>query len=500
MTTGRLVPVSPDLGMGGLETPAPAGPLDAVWLAQIKDERAKLATLGEQAMPPYRQFYKKPDLTVAQVDQMLAEMEKAVGDPEGYYDQITSPAPPVEGLEGFWQVAGCADKIPRYYISKNDALTPAQQAGLAQLRTDFKLGDDILINPNDHKFEFCDPAWWPLLKQGVFSVTWWPKGLAPYIRDDAGHRFIYQDMRNTQKVALMSDFGVGQYHSRFIAKQLEDRAYPYVFHLGDVYYGGTADEFTQNYSTVLDRVMDKSLLFSIPENHELYGGGVAWQAFIRSELNKGRILQDGSYFCVRFPKHQIVAIDVNWNGRQRFTDDASRQWLREVLRTGQDLTTILFTGSAPYEYGKTGTTQLFEDLKEWHELGLFHAWFWGDDHYGALFDRSDTCNFIGSCIGHGGFPGDAQTKGKPSAAPVTWVETATRFPAGYGLRDDLVNNGWVEMSLLPEGGIELEYIDWLGARRLSATYKLDATDPLRRKLKLLFDPPIEFPRPTGPMR
>jgi len=477
-----------------LEASNDTGPLDDEWLRQIIAAQAELATKGEAAMEQYRNFYDKQDMTVEDAEALLDEMKRAIGTPERYFDEVKTP--PVE--EGLGSAVRFVGNVFKTGLSLPDPITADQQSGLDALREDYNLGNDVAIDPNDHTFELCDPGWWHLLKADKWDRRHWPEGLAMYISDSPARTFIYDDQRNSTSFALMADFGVGQYHSHYIARQLEQRAYPYVFHLGDVYYGGTPDEFATHYSAPLDRLMNKSLLFSMPENHELYSGGFAYQAFLKNERARGRIIQDGSYFCVRFPEHQVVAIDANWNGRQRFTHEPSRHWLREVLRTGQHLTTILLTGSAPYRYGKTSTTQLFEDLKEWHSLGLFHAWFWGDDHYCALFERDDTFKFVGSCIGHAGFPGDQVDKNRPSAAKVTWVEDAARFPKGYHLPDNLTNPGWVELTMLKGGGVELVYYDWLSQKRLDVTYRAEG-DGVKRKL-VLRPPAIEFPRRVGPFR
>ena len=138
------------------------------------------------------------------------------------------------------------------------------------------------------------------------------------------------------------------------------------------------------------------------------------------------------------------------------------------------LTTILLTGSAPFVYGEDQPTALYQDLKPWHDAGRIAMWFWGDDHYCALFERDDTKgSFIGSCIGHAGYPGDPQRADAKSFVKTQFVETEKRFPPHYQLRDDLGNNGWVELSMLADGGVELLYVDWLGCKRHHASFRID---------------------------
>src|SRR5262249_39755283 len=158
-------------------------------------------------------------------------------------------------------------------------------------------------------------------------------------------------------------------------------------------------------------------------------------------------------------------------GRQKFQHKPSREWLTRILADGGQRTTIFLTGSAPYVYGDTKATPLFDDMAQWSETGSFSMWFWGDDHYCALFERNaEKANFVGSCIGHGGFPGDIKKAGGKSYVPVRWLETEARFPSDTKLRQGVANNGFVEMTLLDGGGVELLYIDWLGCERYWARY------------------------------
>ena len=142
---------------------------------------------------------------------------------------------------------------------------------------------------------------------------------------------------------------------------------------------------------------------------------------------------------------------------------------------------ILLSGDQPYSYGREGHSDLL--AKDLAELAvskkLLDLWFWGNTHYCALFDAGDGSPFIGSCIGHAGYPYDTQSLGKPSPAPLLFLESESRFPAWTGLRQDRGNNGYCIMSLRADGSIHLRYVDWMARTRCEAELSRTADNRLR---------------------
>lgn len=331
----------------------------------------------------------------------------------------------------------------------------------------------IDVNPHIKQFEKLDPWWLGVADENlVTKLGKWPN-LEKFISHTAANPFVYEAQPSElgKPIALFSDFGTGYYHSRLIARQLEQRAPSYAFHLGDVYYAGRQTEFDRYYAEPLRNVVKQTKLFSLIENHELYSGGKWYQAFLRDAGKRGISPQQGSYFCVRFPRHQIIGIDVNWHKRARFLHEASKQWLAERIASAGGRTTILLTGCAPYIYGSDTSFTLLNDLWDTVKNGQVPMWIWGDDHYAALFDHNELiAPFYGSCVGHGGYPAPRETAGRPSWSKALWVEDEPRFPSWTGMRGDMLNNGWCELTLRDDGGFALTYLDWLGARRCQATF------------------------------
>lgn len=481
---GEWAPVASELTEAvGEVAPLDAGPVAALedaWAATLSAQRTALDGDERHAvLERLRDFYKEPDRELTDVRELTEAMEEAILRPEAFYDRVASTS--TASAEGVVDKLKGAGRFIKNLVSHYPMRDPNadQRAAVASLQQAYSLDTDIAINPNDHKFEFEDPGWWHLLlEKGEEWVGRWPGGLAPFREHSVGGRsdYRYRGKDDTARIALLADFGTGRYHARHIARQLERHRYPDVFHLGDVYYGGSRDEFDDHFDAPLDPVLRAgSRVFGLPENHELYGEGVAYLAWIDRQRKAGRMEQEGSYFAVSYPEHLVVAVDVNWNGRQRFTHPSSRAWLRDVIATKAGRTVTFLTGSAPYGYGSAGPRQLLRDVGATIDLAAIDLWFWGDDHYAALFDAvPGAAPFIGSCIGHGGYPGTVQRPGRASFAPVRWLEDAPRFPADHPIRTDVGNNGWCELGFAAGGGVDLRYVDWLSVERYRVSYRRGA--------------------------
>lgn len=336
---------------------------------------------------------------------------------------------------------------------------------------------EININPGDTKFETVGDALGWALFAGPFLLT---QGFKARFRrhDDFASRFAYELAEpaagGALEVALVSDFGTGRYHSRYIAKQLRERRFPYAFHLGDVYYAGRRSEFEKYFAAPLDPLLAGTELFALNSNHEMYSGGKPYFEFMdkRRAAHPARQKQEGSYFSLASSRFQIVGIDTAYFDHGRHREPGLLAWLGETLRAGRAAgrVNILLSADHPYGYGHEGHSKLLD--KDLAGLvkgeGLVDLWFWGNTHYCALFDRDGERPFVGSCIGHGGYPYDREAPGKHSPAPLRFLETAARFPAWTGVRPDRGNNGYCVMSLRDDGSVGLKYVDWMSRTRCEA--------------------------------
>ncbi|MFP2924055.1 hypothetical protein ACLESO_02320 [Pyxidicoccus sp. 3LG] len=286
----------------------------------------------------------------------------------------------------------------------------------------------IRIDPNLRKFEDrADAAAWALTASKAWGFRLVHKKPPLPLHTTASSRFCYPLKAAGDKatVALFSDWGSGYYHSRYIAWHIARLGAMQAIHLGDVYYTGTKQEFSEHFEPILDSDIVKTIpFFAMNANHEMDTHGIAYLDYLRRKRERGgqpgfvAQPQEGSYFCLDNAHYQVIGIDTAYwkNGRCRAQDagcDRMRAWLEERLRSGrqQGKVNILLSQNEPYMDKRR---DLLGDLD--FVLGgsgqgsLVDLWFWGDEHFCALYPPTERTPFIGSCIGHGGYPYDRKTQ------------------------------------------------------------------------------------------
>lgn len=346
---------------------------------------------------------------------------------------------------------------------------------------------NIEINPEDRKFENDDLAGllgWALFA-GPFVLSRPDKN--DFRRHDPNNpNSLIYDLPNPApgaplEVALFADYGVGRYYSDHIAKQFRQRRFPYAIHLGDVYYAGRPHEFRDFFIKQIDPILGFTRVFALNSNHEMYSKGKPYFAYMDNRLNNvsGIQQQEASYFCLRSQHFQIVGIDTAFFESGRCKDEKQMEWLGKVLREGRatNRVNILLSPDHPYEYGNKKPTKLLsKDLKSFAlDERLVDLWFWGNTHYCALFDHSSAAvgdmpalPFVGSCIGHGGYPYDTYSRGKFEPSKMIFLEDQPRFPTWTGIRQDKGNNGYCVLQLNADGSLRLQYVDWMSNTRFTA--------------------------------
>lgn len=302
------------------------------------------------------------------------------------------------------------------------------------------------------------------------------------------------------EMALFADNGNPLHSSLAIAKQIVDSNLPYAFHLGDVYYGGGAEEF-EVFDGSLRGMFDRTELFMLTGNHEMFAKGAGFQRMIakKREEHPGRQRQNGEMFCLRGRGFQVIGIDtmfVGWDsGRLRvdgdFADDAVLDVLNAWLAVRPDDLTILLTTNQPWDLGGRSLSPLYDSLRASIE-GRVDLWFWGNVHYAALYEpysfrgASPDRMLVGSCIGHGGYPFYTQERvgALPHGVRCRWLEKKSRFWPEDRVRPDVGANGWCKLGLQREEDrkrwrVTLTYIDWVGRERLRADLVRDDAQSIR---------------------
>ncbi len=350
--------------------------------------------------------------------------------------------------------------------------------------------ENIPLDVESTKFEtWADaPGWALMCGPAMLGSAFGSK--APFERASHSRLFHYARPAPTATapvtIALFSDFATGLPHSRYIAKHLTHDAarFDCAIHLGDIYYAGRRVEADEYLVKPLARLVETTTLLTLPGNHEMYSNGHAFfeAMHARRAAAPYKQVQEGSYFSLQYGDYlQIVGIDSDYFDHGRYEDPELRTWLEMVLRWGRQAgrINVLLSGNEAFTYGKKSTTKLFADLEPF--LPMVDLWFWGNDHYCALFDRTSDMPISG-CIGHGGYPyhlseyglDEAMSLGPKSYAPPVWVEAEPRYPRYTGMRQELGNNGYLELSMYLDRRIELVFKDWMARERRRVVLGQDA--------------------------
>jgi hypothetical protein len=346
--------------------------------------------------------------------------------------------------------------------------------------------DGITVKPCSTSFEGLADGWaW-----AVNCGPWWLKQKTgqlvchPMVRHGAGRDFVYSmkaadgaplGANDTIRIALFSDFATGEYHSRYIAHYILQEKPHYAIHLGDVYYAGIPQEVKAYLEVPLEPLLAHSRVFTMNGNHEMLSGGEGYFKYLQRKQGPpapGRVEQEqeASYFSLVSDRYQVIAVDTAYDYANdgELKDPLQLEWLGQRLREARDAQrlTILLSQHEPFGLGERSAKPLFEQIRNCaRAVGAWPVdyWFWGDEHYCALYRKTERVPFVGSCIGHAGHPVDLREVNRrtnvPKAfAPEQWVDVSPRFKDFR--EDDLGSAGYCLLELGPNG-VKLEYRNWL---------------------------------------
>lgn len=340
------------------------------------------------------------------------------------------------------------------------------------------VGEEIPIKLDKKKFE--RKADWPAwvitaVAAWVFRLNHKKPPMPSHTLPQTDFRYKLVNDSGTATLALFSDWGTGYYYSQYIAKHIGTNLnVKQAIHLGDVYYTGRQCEFNKYFTPILEKYLLKKMPFyALNANHEMDSHGIPYFAFLKYKHKKGQTgaiceqPQEGSYFCLWNEHYQVIGIDTAYceNGRHR--QGWLQNWLRDQLCRGRDESKVNILLSQNEPYSEKKSKLLRKDLARVAvDERLVDLWFWGDEHYCALYGPSDDAPFFGSCIGHGGYPYSRKSCSdmESQVAPLIWGETAPRFPEDLRVRPGRGNNGFCYLKLV-KSQVELTFYDWRLAKR-----------------------------------
>ena len=195
----------------------------------------------------------------------------------------------------------------------------------------------------------CDPRWAGTLVS--YLQYFGPGGhrrRIPYVTPgQAGPRVIA--LPAAARVALISDWGTGRRTARAVMADLARHRPDVLVHLGDIYYAGTPDECERNFAGPIREVFGDARppVFTLSGNHDMYSGGAGYHALI-ARLNGPPWRQPASFFCLRGPHTQFVAMDTGLHAYDpfdkhplTFIDPAEIDWIEARIREFPGRTVLL---------------------------------------------------------------------------------------------------------------------------------------------------------------
>ncbi len=436
------------------------------------------------------------ELSPLGLEDVSALRERFLGEPEGVLERVREAlgAPVSEGafVHALQDLEQCLREPEAALHALRQPVFRARAS--ASLPPDFRfplMTPEIPIDPSRTKFEpVADLRGWLL-----FSGKAWLHGAsrqAPFRRHGdapsaSGFRYALRAPTpgHPVEVALFSHFGTGEYPARYIARQLVMRGerLDCAVHLGGVSYAGRQGEFDAHMAEPLEPLLPVTTLMTLNASAEMRSGAMPFFRYLdeRRGASRAKQVQEGSYFCLASERFQLIGLDTAYFEAGRHQEPALLGWLEAVLEEGRarGATNILLSHDAPYHDGVPSPTGLLEDL---HALAVRRSWVdlwcWGSAPNGALFDRAAALPFVGVSVGHAGLPALKVAPGLRSPAPLRFLETRSRFPDETALRPELGNNGYVSLLLHADGTLGLQFLDWMGNVRCTASLARDGAGPL----------------------
>ena len=306
------------------------------------------------------------------------------------------------------------------------------------------------------KFSDCDPGYAEAAATYAAYFVAQNKDIPYRVYKNIGDFVIDGKLPESATIAVIGDWGTGQDAAKQVLQQIARKNPDVVIHLGDIYYCCTEFEATNYFYNPWKQILglgtNKTITYTLPGNHDMYSGGVAYYNLI------DKLGQPASYFCLRNKNWQFVAIDTAYNdhnpagggGGDTFLRDTEVAWLQDKIQKAGGRQTILLSHHQLFTAydsiaGHETNLRLYAQLKDL--LGEIPLWLWGHEHnfvvYGPYMGLTR-----GRCLGHGAFPVGQDEVVKQAKFPaVPLITDQNNAAIQLGITEGLCNHGYAVIRL-----------------------------------------------------
>jgi hypothetical protein len=257
------------------------------------------------------------------------------------------------------------------------------------------------------------------------------------------------DLADDARIVIVGDWGSGLRRAQAVAGYMQDWIQDgidagrqvHALHLGDVYYAGFPQEYTDRflqYWPVKPEWADRVHSWSLNGNHDMYSGGHGYFTTLLAEDSRFANQQRSSWFRIQNDHWRIVGLDTAWDEEGLIHDDRNERGLvapqAERLNewAAEDDRPFLLLSHHPLFSAfkeKPGTflpTQLAPLLRN----DRVRAWFWGHEHKCIIYEDASESYGVryARCVGHGGVPVYAvrrppeEVPRDPMKPHIEWIE------------------------------------------------------------------------------
>jgi len=345
---------------------------------------------------------------------------------------------------------------PHTLVFAHSALTDDSDAVVSNLEA----GVVVTVGPDGAiwgtgKWEQLDPGWAESFAVYLESLLPLFGGKHPF---STSPQII--EISDPVNIAIAGDWGTGDWRtssnpapSTNVGNKMKLLKPDITLHLGDVYYSGTSDEEQHELVSLWPPGLSGS--FTLNSNHEMYSGA---KPYFGALSNKPFDKQAGcSYFALKNPNWVIVGLDSAYfspemglymdgalypEGAPNTQNDFLARIAIEAQTNGQKL--IVLTHHNGLDDTGTKPNTLFNQVMSAFPNGGGPAyWYYGHNHFAALYKPQGAAGTLSRCCGHGALPwGQASTLA--NSPNVIWHENRSANDPDIPQR---VFNGFVMLKL-----------------------------------------------------